>query len=1359
MKNQNNLHENCLLRGKHTKSSCRLFAAALLAVLTSGTSAWLPSAFAEPPPPHDIIAGNIDVVQNDLLNTTNSVTVTAPYTIGDFRIRDGSSRGDFNVQIGFDVSDDVDTGVLISSVAQNGRDMGDPIYPGTNFCTSHIDNSGSGTTNGYFIPVAMTWPNASNTSVIEWNVNLSAAWFPYTKWLGGYVRNTNNGGALMVFTGSPGLVLGTHFVDLGGGKARVDLTSLGIDSRTNGVLLVMGAKNEDNYALSQVNTTNGTWTLHSKDNGTDGASTEQDPLAFVYIPRTNTNVVSGRFFGDGTIDIFSGATPQFTINNIETGRWELKVPGRSPANGVLIISPEGGLTQNRDNIVTYQVNDAGDGWIIESRDLPGTLPPLETPAGGAEPVASLVFIPGALPGFTVTPTNNLFTTENGDTAAFTVVLDTQPAADVTVNVASDNAGEGIASPGTLTFTSSDWNVPQTVTITGQDDVATDGAVAYTIVLSPATSIDNDYAGRNPVDVAVSNLDNDGGITVNPTSGLTTTEAGGMSSFTIVLNQQPTADVTIGLSSSDTTEGTVSPTSVTFNNGDWNQPQTVTITGVNDDVDDGNIAYTIITAPAASADPFYNAKNAADVSASNLDDDTAGITVSPTLGLTVVESGGITNFTVVLNSQPTANVTVNAVSSDTTEGTIAPGTLTFTPANWSTPQAVTITGVDDLVVDGNIAYVITNTASSSDPLYAPINPADVSVTTLDDEAVLTLPSGGATYGIGMPAIGIDGRATLVDPYTPNYNMGTLTVTLTANGTADDRLSIRSSGGPVGIAVTGSDITYNGTEIGSFTGGAGTTPLEITFNNAATPEAVEALVRAIVFSNVSSTPSLNLRSVSVVLEDADGGTSSASTTIRVGLLRVSDFQEGADHGYSNYTGAADIELYQLSPDTAYPAGHNPTAGLWIDYRDADSPNAGHTLLRFDNIIGNSLGQIPLNAIVVSAELILDINDSGDASPLYRMLIPWNAETETWNSMGDGVDPDDIEASSTFDSQFGLANGDGATTIGSILIGVTADVQAWLDGTNNYGWAMPAWTLNLDGTGFSPSEAANIGDRPRLRVSWVPAGTAMASFRQGVNGYSSARDTRIRQNAPDADNSTVVGVFVDAEVTATQSDPEHVLLRFDDIIGAAAGQIPSGARIDAAVLDLGCVIGNAMGDGGKFHALLQTWEDTTSTWNFWVNGIQADGVEAATTPTAVAGNASLNPDVQAAYLSFELTSDVQAWTLGTRPNYGWAVLPWPNGGNGWGFATAEATVERNRPQLRVFYTANAGNNIVMLTPVWSPSSVQVSFTATVGNTYSVLRAPSVTGPWTPIGSATVQPNGTGTFTDNSPLAGAAFYIVRDP
>src|SRR5262249_49440699 len=149
------------------------------------------------------------------------------------------------------------------------------------------------------------------------------------------------------------------------------------------------------------------------------------------------------------------------------------------------------------------------------------------------------------------------------------------------------------------------------------------------------------------------------------------EAGGTATFTIVLGSQPTADVVIPVSSSNPAEGTVAPASVTFTVADWNVPQTITVTGVDDAVDDRSVGYTLLTRAASSADPGYNGVNPADVSATNTDDDAAGITVAPTAGLVTTETGGTATFTVVLTSQPTADVTIGLASNDPTEGKATP----------------------------------------------------------------------------------------------------------------------------------------------------------------------------------------------------------------------------------------------------------------------------------------------------------------------------------------------------------------------------------------------------------------------------------------------------------------------------------------------------------------------------------------------------------------------------------------------------------------------------------------------------------------------------------------------------------------
>jgi hypothetical protein len=341
----------------------------------------------------------------------------------------------------------------------------------------------------------------------------------------------------------------------------------------------------------------------------------------------------------------------------------------------------------------------------------------------------------------VDPTTGLVTGEDGSEDTFTVVLATQPIANVTIALNSSDTGEGTVDPPSLTFTPSDWDEPQTATVTGVDDLIDDDDQPYQIITMPASSSDPNYSGLNAADVSVTNLDNDGaGISIDPLSGLVTTEAGGSDTFTVHLDTEPTDDVTIDLSSSDTGEGTVDPTTLTFTPSDWDDPQTVTVTGVDDDLADGDVPYTIVTAPAASNDPAYDELNPADVSVTNEDDDQAAITVSPTSGLVTSEDGDSDTFTVRLNSQPIANVVIPLSSSDTTEGTVAPTSLTFTPQNWDDLQQVTVTGVDDDLDDGNIAYtIVTGPANSSDPAYDGLNPADVQAVNQDRDTRIFLPN--------------------------------------------------------------------------------------------------------------------------------------------------------------------------------------------------------------------------------------------------------------------------------------------------------------------------------------------------------------------------------------------------------------------------------------------------------------------------------------------------------------------------------------------------------------------------------------------------------------------------------------------
>lgn len=1342
---------------KHPYSIRRITVAIALAALSL-----IPSLRATPPA-HNIAAGLFNVQVNDVGDTTNSVTVTCPLSINDYRLRLNSNRGDYNVQIGTDATDDPANGVLMSSPSHNGTDYSTVIAGGG---VSNVISACDYNANGWWIPCfgVMGLGGGQNP---ELNVNVAGAFFPFTNWIGGYTKEETNNGPAIAFVGNTNVVLGVNIVDLrttlgSNGQFIVDLKNIGIDSRVDGVLLATGCKNESaNYGLTSTND-DGTWKIFVHDVGNNTSSHEEDPIAFVFIPKTNTTVISGRFDGAANIEMYSGNSPQFTVANLSSGVYELKPIGVAATNCVLVTSPEGGRSVNQDNFVSYQTNANLDGWIIQSRDCPGG--GLETiPAGQA--VCSFVIIPNGTPGITASPTNNIFTSENAGTAQFRVVLDVRPSADVTIPVASSNPAEGVTDVSSLTFTADNWNQPQTVTVTGVDDNLQDGTVFYNINLGPATSADSGYNGMQGPTVRVGNADNDPGVTVIPTSGLVTTEGGGTATFNVHLNTQPTDTVTVSIATSNPNEGTVSTSQLVFDTGNWNQDQTVTVTGVDDFVVDGNVAYTVITGAAQSNDPIYNGFNPPDVALINQDNDVARLVVSAAGldGLSVVEGHG-TNYTVVLSSQPSQNVTVNVASSDTTGGgAVSPSSLLFTPANWSNAQPVSVTASDDLVVDGTTDWSINNSITTSDPSYAALAAVPVLMHTLDNEPVITLPSGPLIYGIGMGAIGLDSRAAISDPYFANYAGTTLRVTLTSNASPDDQLTIRNDGtGDGPIVVSGNNISYGGNQIATFAPATGSNPLIITFNGAATTSGIEAVLRNVTFQAANSAPVQPTRAVSVVMTHGDGGVGAVTTSVRVGLLRFSDFQEGADHGYGLYTGENDINLRGGNPNTAFPAGG--ASGLFVDAPTVGG-NESQVLLRFDNIFGSGPGQIPSNAIIVAADMKLNVLDSGDGGELYRMIKDWDATNSTWTSFYSGLgitlgtNSDTADALPTADSVWGLPDGSGSTTLGNATFSVLPDINAWLHGgETNHGWAMIGWPNRTDGTGFSPSEDPTVSSRPELRVLWLPPTVTTNSYRQNVNGYTGAADTQIRGNDPTNSTfglSTTIGV--DWNVV-TPGDQSQVLIRFDNIIGTGANQIPPGSQVHAAMLDLTSQSGSAQGHGGHFHRMLIPWLDT-DTWNTFGAGITNNGVQAAVATSMAAGSSNLDFFVQGGYLEYELTADVAAWANGAG-NYGWVILPWVNGNDGWFFGTAENSNEKYRPQLRVYYTPAAVQQQVRIGTVSrTATTVTLNFTGAPNTTYSIVRATTVHGTYGSIGQATTDGSGNGTFPDNAAPAGAAFYQISNP
>jgi hypothetical protein len=328
------------------------------------------------------------------------------------------------------------------------------------------------------------------------------------------------------------------------------------------------------------------------------------------------------------------------------------------------------------------------------------------------------------------------TTEGGGTATFSVRLTSQPVADVTVRFDSNRPLEGTVGVTSLLFTSLDWMTPQVVTVTGQDDLAQDGSQDYEIAFTGSTSVDPAYAGTTPAsNVEVANADDDtAGYTVSAISG-PTTEGGGTATFTVVLNAQPLADVTVSFDTNDPLEGTVSTTSLVFTSVNWSTVRTVTVTGQNDAAKDGDQGYSIVFAATASLDLNYGGSTPGpNVAVMNWDNDTPGFRVVPIGGLTTTEAGMSASFTVALRSPPGADVTLGVSSSRPDEGSPSPAFLTFGSADWFVPIKVTVTGQDDPADDGNQAYVIELAPDllTLDLDYLALDPPDVTAVNVDDD---------------------------------------------------------------------------------------------------------------------------------------------------------------------------------------------------------------------------------------------------------------------------------------------------------------------------------------------------------------------------------------------------------------------------------------------------------------------------------------------------------------------------------------------------------------------------------------------------------------------------------------------------
>ncbi len=311
----------------------------------------------------------------------------------------------------------------------------------------------------------------------------------------------------------------------------------------------------------------------------------------------------------------------------------------------------------------------------------------------------------------------------------------------------------------------------------------------------------------------------------------------------------------------------------------------------------------------------------------------------------------------------------------------------------------------------LSYVVNDLGNtgSGGPLTVSVSTA-ITVTPVNDPPTLqNIESTAIGYTENDPATAITSTTAVADVDSTDFNTGTLTVNYTAGGAAEDRLEITNQGtGPGQIGVSGSNVTFGGTTFGTFTGGSGTTALVVTFNSAAaTPTAVQALVRDVTYRNVSDNPSTATRTVRFVLTDGDGGTSlpatrditvtavndAPSVTVPLAQTTAEDTAKTFSSGNSNLISVGDVDAGASSVQVALSVSHGTvtlsgTSGLSFSFSDANGTSTGDgtadALMRFRGTLSSV--NAALNGLVYtpganfndsrgSESLSVSVNDLGN------------------------------------------------------------------------------------------------------------------------------------------------------------------------------------------------------------------------------------------------------------------------------------------------------------------------------------------------------------------------------------------------
>jgi hypothetical protein len=196
---------------------------------------------------------------------------------------------------------------------------------------------------------------------------------------------------------------------------------------------------------------------------------------------------------------------------------------------------------------------------------------------------------------------------------------------------------------------------------------------------------------------------------------------------------------------------------------------------------------------------------------------------------------------------------------------------------------------------------------------------------------------------------------------------------------------------------------------------------------------------------------------------------------------------------------------------------------------------------------------------------------------------------------------------------------------------------------------------------------------------------SFQDGVSSYTGTQDTYIQQSVPAQVNGALTEFQWDLQDPTGQALPNWGLIKFANIFGGSAGQIPPGATILSATLRL-VVTDESNAPAGSVHNSNVDWDETTANYNNHggTAGVQAGEIGAFVNPAPlvlpVCDDTQIPPC--AVPVDVDVTSSVAAWSANPATNFGWIFVG--NSTNGLEVSASEWPTSGQRPKLTVEFVA---------------------------------------------------------------------------